>query len=134
MVYEEILPRLPVTRIRCLGTLEAEDETAWIFLEQAPGVPYDERDERDRRLATKWLVTVHTETSRMDLSHDLPDASATQYWACLPGGSERIEPNMINSALTTRDVKTLRRILELWDHLSPSIYQQARIGRVIPEG
>ena len=114
MVYEVILPRLEVSRIRCLGTLEAEDEKSWIFLEQALGALYEEENKRHRRLATKWLAKVHTETSSMDFSHELPAHSAARYWHCLPESLVRIEPNLDNPALTSREVKTLSRILELW--------------------
>ena len=114
MVYEIILPRLDVSRIRCLGTLEAEDETAWIFLEEARGVVYEEENALHRRLASQWLARVHTETSLMDLSRHLPGHSAARYWHCLPEGLERIEPNMGNPALTSYEVTTLRRILKLW--------------------
>jgi hypothetical protein len=86
MVYEVILPRLEISRIRCLGTLEIGDEKAWIFLEQAPGELYEEEIEWHRRLATEWLATVHTETARMDLSGELPGHSAARYWHCLPEG------------------------------------------------
>ena len=115
IIYMEILPRLSVTRVRCHGTLDAEDEMAWIFLEPARGEFYQEEDEGHHRVATQWLAAVHTASSRLDLSDRLPGHSAGRYLHCLAQGRERIEPNMNNPVLKPHELTTLERILRLWD-------------------
>src|SRR5262249_42248860 len=55
-LYEEVLPHLPVPRLRYYGFVaEAESRYGWLFLEDAGGEEYSALLEGHRALAGRWL-------------------------------------------------------------------------------
>ena len=60
LIYEELLPRVPVSALRSYGFLEEPGgEFCWLFLEEANGELYSPQRDDHRKLAGRWLGTLH---------------------------------------------------------------------------
>jgi hypothetical protein len=84
IVYEDILPRLPITALRCYGLVEEEDgEFCWLFLEDAGenggalGAP------SQVAISTRWLSDLHASASKLDAPRTLADKGPAHYLALL---------------------------------------------------
>jgi len=117
MVYQEILPVVPVSSLHCYGVVDDEnDDLSWLFLEQARGVPYDEEIATHRRIAAEWLGITHATTAGMpDLASRLPDEGAYTYLPCLHAGRDTITKYLPNPVLSKDDLLLLETILEHLD-------------------
>ena len=116
VVYQEILPTVPVSSLHCYGTIDDEnDDLSWLFLEQAQGVWYDERNAAHRALAAEWLGITHTTTAMSDIASRLPDHGPHYYLPYLHAGRNTITENLSNPALNRDDLLLLETILEHLD-------------------
>src|SRR5438552_15991931 len=60
VIYEEVLPRLPVPSLGFYGHVrDPNREFCWLFLEDARGEPYSRPDAAHRVLAGQWLGDMH---------------------------------------------------------------------------
>jgi hypothetical protein len=85
-IYVDILPLLPITTLRCYGSVENhEDDTCWLFLEDAGDLCYDDTRAPHRALAADWLAEMHTATSALSLQGILPDRGPHHYLEVLHG-------------------------------------------------
>jgi len=84
MIYEEVLPRLPVPALDCHGFWEEPaGKFSWLFLEDAIGECYSPQDPQHRALAANWLAEIHAATGNVSstLSAKLPDRRTRHYRA-----------------------------------------------------
>jgi len=117
LVYEEILPTLSLSALRCYGSVEDEDGRAWLFLEDAGGRPYSEDLPSDRVLAAKWLGAMHAATADRHLAATFPAVELDEYLDCL-----RLTRTYVLDHLARRDHdggsgKGFQRILDHLDGL-----------------
>jgi len=110
-VYEQILPRLPVTAPRCYGSREDGRDFVWLFLEDIGDERITKTDPAHRALAAHWVGSVHTGAARVAAARDLPDGGPPRYLHHLRVGRQTIRVNLANPALTPADVTTLDHIL-----------------------
>jgi hypothetical protein len=111
-IYSEILPRLPVSSIRCHGwTAEPGSERCWIFLDDAGDVAFSKTDRSHRVLAARWLADLHTSARGAAAVERLPERGPEHYRQHLRSGRDRILRYMPNPALTESDRHVLREIL-----------------------
>jgi hypothetical protein len=111
-LYADVLPRLPVATVRCYGTVPHDDDTmAWLFLEDAGGAPYSPGRPEHRRLAARWLSSMHTSLTRRPDGCELPTRDTSYYRGLLERARRAIAAGLGNPAFTPEDLPGLRAAL-----------------------
>jgi hypothetical protein len=113
--HEAILPRVGVTAPAYYGSLEDDDGSWWLFVEDAGREWYALGDPEHRRLAGHWIGRLHREGARVAAARTLPSAGPGRYLGHLRAARERIERNFANPGLTGGDRDVLRGSLALQD-------------------
>jgi hypothetical protein len=117
-VYEEVLPHLPVTALRCYGSVgEGDGRFCWLFLEDGGGQDYSPERAEHRALAAGWLGLLHTSAARLDVAARLPDRGPGHYLGHLRSGRAAILGNVTNAALTAEDRAVLKAVVSQCDAL-----------------
>jgi len=79
-IYEDFLPPLAVSALRCYGRVEeADSEFDWLFLEEAGGTEYSPSNAEHRALAGRWLGTIHLAAVSDSLAARLPERGPDHY-------------------------------------------------------
>jgi hypothetical protein len=110
IVYEQILPHLPVTTPRFYGLKPESAEHAWMFLEDVGDERYGEDDPVHRRLAGRWVGLMHSAASGLPAAQSLPDTGPQRYLNYLRTAHGTIRANFDNPALPAGDADVLCRI------------------------
>ena len=112
IVYEEILPHLPVAALRFYGYVsEPGTEYGWLFLEDAGGEEFAYSLEEHRRLAARWLGQMNVSAACIPAVSRLPDRGPKHYLDHLHWAQELIQRNLGNPALIGQDSRVLEGIL-----------------------
>jgi len=109
LVYERILPHLPVTAPRCYGVREDRGFT-WLFLEDIGDDRYSESDAAHQALAARWVALLHTSATRVAAARELPEGGPPRYLHYLHA-SRQLLGTLANPALAAEDVATLRELI-----------------------
>lgn len=116
LIYNEILPGVPVTSLFYYGCIEDDDKDfGWLFLEEARGTLYREDLNEHRTLAAKWFSVLHTTTSDMNLQLHLPYIGSERYLSYLRQASSSTHNNMANPALNNLNKGGLFSMLKRLD-------------------
>jgi len=116
-VYEEILPRLPVTGPRYHGCIETGDASTWLFVEDVGSQRLSPSDPAQRALAARWLGTLHTRALEVGAAASLPEAGPPRYLANLHASREAIRKCLKKPILTADDRCVLDGVLAQLDYL-----------------
>lgn len=95
-VYQEILPRLPVTVPRYHGSCSADDGSTWMFLEDVGDRRLFQDDPGHHALAARWLGTLHGSGAAELAAARLPDAGPGRYLAHLRSGRDILRRHVGN--------------------------------------
>ena len=117
MVYQEILPRLPLTVPHYHGSCRDSDGSIWLFVESAGERRLSEKNSRHRALAARWLGLLHASAATEVAARRLPDAGPGRYLGHLRSGRAAILRNFGNPALAAGDRVALTGILQKLDTL-----------------
>ena len=118
LIYEEILPRLDVTALRCYGSLRRRDDGGrWLFLEDAGEGRFSFDKPEHRKLAATWLAKMHLGAAELPEIQRLPDRGSTHYIAQLREGRKRITRGARNRALTKEQRTVLSELAALYERL-----------------
>jgi ATP-binding cassette, subfamily B, bacterial len=79
MIYRAVLPRMPVASLHSYGTVDADADWCWIFLEDAGDERYSPLIPEHRRLAGRWLAAVHSSSAELPGAWRLPDRGPAHY-------------------------------------------------------
>jgi hypothetical protein len=77
--YQDLLPRLPVTKLQCYGFFEWDENQAWIFLEDACGEPFSEFLRDHIAVASEWVGLMHATSARERLGTHLSNHGSGYY-------------------------------------------------------
>jgi aminoglycoside phosphotransferase (APT) family kinase protein len=110
IIYEQILPCLPVTAPRFYGLKPESAEHAWMFLEDIGDRRYEESDPVHRSLAGRWIGHLHTAASSLPAARSLPDTGPQRYLTYLQTSRRTIGVNLDDPVLLPDDVDLLRRL------------------------
>ncbi len=111
-VYEDVLPRLPVSGVHYFGSVEeGAGEFVWLFLEDAGDEGYSPADPEHRRLVARWLALAHTSCAGLLSAVELPDRGLAFQRAVLRSARATIADNLGNPALTADDAALLEKIM-----------------------
>lgn len=113
-MYEEILPRLPLSAPHYYGSWLDEPD-GWLFLEDVGAQPFSQRDPRHRALAAHWIGTLHVEAIRLPAANSLPDAGPGRYLEHLCAARERIGSSLRHWPYPQAEVAVLDALLALCD-------------------
>lgn len=112
VIYEEVLPALPVSTARYYGFVEESDDgRCWLFLESADGEEYSSHVNDHCALAARWLSLLHTSAANIATAACLPGREPDYYLEQLRQGGETIQRNLTNSALTSETRAMLETVV-----------------------
>ena len=132
VIYEQVLPHLPITAPRYYG-FAVEDETfCWLFLEDVGREKFSPLIEEHRVLAARWLGLMHTAAAPVATTACLPDRGPDHYLEHLRSGRRTILRNLANPALTTDDVAVLKAIVSQCDALEAGWNQLQKFCQSMP--
>ncbi len=118
LVYEKILPQLPLPTINYYGHVEDSDNiSCWVFIEDAGEQIYSRDNLRHRILAARWLGLMHVSASCIYEVNHLPNLTPQRYLDHLKSAHNNIVNNINNPSLSNEDVYTLKAIISNFDVL-----------------
>jgi len=133
LIYEEILPSLPISQLRYYGCLEETESDMWIFLEDAGQQSFSPNDESHRLLAAHWLGVMHRSARQTSASQKLPPRGPAFYLELMRGGRENIVQNLANPALTPEYIEVLNAILTQMDALESNWEKLSKYCQDFPQ-
>jgi len=107
-IYENVLSCMSKTTLNYYGHIEAEDQTCWIFIEDANGNPFSFKNIYHTSLAIDWLTELHTCVPRLDC---LTVRGIEYYFSHLITAHDAIISNLSNQALCDADIRLLKSII-----------------------
>jgi hypothetical protein len=132
-IYEEVLPRLPITVIRYYGcVMEPDNEFGWLFLEDAGKQKYSPFLEEHRALAAQWLGRLHTSAAHVAIAEHLPNRGPRHYLEHLRSGRDKIMCGLANTELTADDLVLLKKIVAQFEFLEACWSQVERFCETLP--
>jgi ATP-binding cassette subfamily B protein len=116
-IYESVLPRLPLAGLHYFGFVgdDEDEEFAWLFVEDAG----DDRCAlvQHRRLAARWLGTLHGAGAELDLASRLPERGPDHYLEHLRAARTTILDNFDNPVLRADDRDVLRSLVSTCEQI-----------------
>jgi hypothetical protein len=106
-VYEDVLPRLPVSQLEYYGSYQEGGEFVWLFMEDALGRRFTFSNVGDRRAAVKWLATFHTSSSRLGKPTNIKEKTPAYYLSRLQSVQNTFRTNIDDRAFSEVEKKTL---------------------------
>jgi Phosphotransferase enzyme family len=117
VIYEEILPLLPVSQLHYYGSFQENDAYIWLFMADAGKLSFSPVDESHRILAAHWLGGLHRFSPRTRAAEILPERGPTYYYELMQNARDRIVPNLENPIMMPADIDVLKRVLTQMDTL-----------------
>ena len=132
-IYEEVLPRLPITIICYYGCVgEPDSAFGWLFLEDAGTEKYSPYLEEHRALAAQWLGRLHTSAAHVAAADRLPDRGPGHYLEHLHSGRDKLLRGITNPELKADDRVVLENILAQFEILESCWSQVERFCEGLP--
>jgi hypothetical protein len=119
LVYQEILPRLTITALRCHAVVaDAEPKFSWLFLEDAgDDEEYSPHLEEHRILAGHWLGAMNSSAQGLYIATRLPDRGPASYLKMLQMARSMTHEKLARPAFSADDRQMLRAIASHCDFL-----------------
>ncbi len=118
LIYEGILPCLPVSGLRCYGLAADEDQRfCWLFVEDAGEVEYSADLEEHRLLAGQWLGVMNVSAEQLPSAAGLPDRGPGFYRELLKAASQTTREILTHPSVRREDLAVLETILTHCDAL-----------------
>jgi hypothetical protein len=116
-VYEDILPRVPVTRLHYYGSCDEAGGYRWVFLEDAGAERYSPEDPEHRALAGQWLGRLHTCAAHLAPTAGLPDRGPGYYLGRLRAARGALALGLGNPLLGADEIGEIRAVIAQCDLL-----------------
>lgn len=108
MMYEQVLPHLPMPSLAYYGYLEDSDENwCWIFMGDAGD---HKPEETDRVLVADWLAKFHRSAARQARLVNLPDRGPNYYFRELQDARGDVAAAIRTHRLAARDAEALKSL------------------------
>jgi len=117
IVYEKLMPRLPVAGPRLLGSRRTRDGWCWLFLEDATAGTYSQDDASHRALAARWLAAVHALDVAPTIARRLPSRKPAHYLRILQSSRTILLRHLHDPALRAEDLALVRSVVSCLDLL-----------------
>ncbi|MCI0628361.1 MAG: aminoglycoside phosphotransferase family protein [Acidobacteria bacterium] len=131
-IYKDILPHLPITTLHYYGFTQEDDQSCWLFLEDAGSARFSPYVEEQRTLAAHWLALMHISAARVAAATPLPDRGPRHYLEHLRSGRQVILQTLTNPTLKDDDAAVLRTIVAQYDFLESHWGQFERFADGMP--
>lgn len=113
-------------------SLEADkEERRWLFVEDAAGEPFDPRRTEHRRLAARWLASLHTSSARLR-SVKLPERGPRHYLEHLRAGRAVLRRGQERRVLSASDRDVLDDVYRMLDHVESHWSKVEKISEEMP--
>lgn len=117
-MYEEVLPTLPMPRLRFYGFVEEPAASyAWLFLEEACGVIWDSHEPAHTARLTAWLARMHAAAAHVPAAQSLPDRSLAHHLGCLRTTLGRLRGSLCRTDLAGYDQEMIGATAALLDRV-----------------
>jgi hypothetical protein len=110
IVYQDILPCLPLTAPRCYGLQPESAEHVWLFLEDVGDQRYEESNAMHRGLAARWIAMLHCGGSQVAASRSLPETGPQRYLTYLLTVASILAAHFDDPLLSVDDADLLRQV------------------------
>jgi hypothetical protein len=110
LIYEEVLPALPLPSLHCYGFLE-EGLKAWLFLEDAEHGSIDATAGGQWTDVARWLGELHGSAANILAGAGLPDRGPSHYLEHLRASQALIGRNLDHPAFSHEDRMLAERLL-----------------------
>jgi len=118
VIYDDLLPRLPLPSLRCYGSVREDDgQLCWLFLEDAGSSPYRAVDPYDRVLAGWWLGEMHVAPVPGEVRNQLPGRDVGYYRQVIHRCRLRLLEHLANTPLSAEHTRLFRRLVAFCDVL-----------------
>lgn len=121
IVYERVLPHLPVTAPHYYGSRptdgEGRDGGRWIFLEDVGSQRYSEETPTHLALAARWISRMHGAAASLVAARFLPDGGPARYLVHLRSARDKIEQRLPGPELTRDDIAMLQGVVAVLNAL-----------------
>jgi len=129
LVYSSVLPRIGMATGQYLGRVDAGDgRTAWLFVKELVGVPYDAEEPLHRDLAAAWLSALHAAAREAPAVADLPDVGPPRYRPMLEDLVRTLAQASLNEELGRSDLEAIEQaasccheVSELWPRIERAV-------------
>ncbi len=133
LIYETILPDLPIPKLEFYGTMASEDpEMDWVFVEDAGDERYSPNVEEHRHIAAEWIAALHTSAESLLRLKQLPDRGPTHYLNHLRSARWRIDASRSNTAITWDQRTILDRVAAYIQSFEDSWNELERLCETMP--
>ncbi|MBA2360235.1 MAG: phosphotransferase [Actinobacteria bacterium] len=130
VVYEQLLPALKINS-GYLGSFEGE-ESHWLFLDDAGGVPYEFYSESHPEAVGTWLGSLHGLAAAVVDEFALPDRSVGYFLGRLARARDAVVRRLGEERLDAAGEAILRRAIEQCDRLESYWPELERFETEIP--
>lgn len=113
-IQEQILPLLPLTAPRYYGSC-LDGSYGWLFLEDVGGTRFSPSEPEHRRIAARWVATLHLAAARSGESSGLPVAGPPRYLRQLRDARAKIHACLGRWTFARAEVETLVAVLSTCD-------------------
>lgn len=121
-VYERILPRIPLPRLRYYGYVEEQEggscgqqgKSCWLFMGDAGGA---KPTMADRELLGEWLAGLHAGAALLPADASLPDRGPEYFRGLLPAARAGVDSARAAAACEGHDCRALKRLAEAFDEM-----------------
>lgn len=134
IIYEEILPNLPLPMLHYYGFVEEPNaEFCWLFIEDVSGDErYNPHYEDHRVAAAQWLGIMNRYASGIAAATRLPERGPEHYLGLLRSARDTILSNIASPSLNTHEHVLLKAILAHCDYLSAHWGRLASVCQGMP--
>ncbi len=119
VIYRHLLPYVPIRCPHLLGIVPGDaDDRSWLFFEWVEAMEYEPADRAHRRLAGRWLATLHTTAAevcggtriaRLDYLYDLDSPGLREHLSTI---AALLDDALTGGAFSDDDARLLRSLDE----------------------
>ena len=133
VIYETVLPHLPISTLRYYGSV-ADNDTAsyWLFMEDGGDENYSPETPEHRAIAGQWLGAMNQAARRLTVADTLPDRGPAFYLEGLRRARTMIAKILGHPALVAGQRTTLESIVRHCDQLETHWPRIARFCARMP--
>jgi|KBSSwiStaDraftv2_1062776.scaffolds.fasta_scaffold117080_2 phosphotransferase family enzyme len=117
VIYEDILPLIPVSQLHYYGSFQEDDSYMWLFLGDAGKFSFSPTDESHHILAAHWLGGVHRFAPHTPAAELLPERGPSHYFELMQKAREKIGKILASPTLSPAHNEVLKRVLTQMDML-----------------
>jgi thiamine kinase-like enzyme len=132
VIYEEILPLLPVSQLHYYGSFQENDSYMWLFLADAGKFSFSPGNESHRILAAHWLGGLHRFAPQTSAAEILPECGPSHYFELMQRAREKIVKNLASPTLLPAHIEVLKRVLTQMDALESNWHDLLKFCEGIP--